>query len=107
MRALGHPASTECPGVYAVAMTAYTEEVRGALAEPPLDLVVLQQLLRDRPVTIDGEPATLDRLCERLAEWWLADETVLYVGLARASVADRVGAHYRTKLGARSPHAGG
>jgi hypothetical protein len=41
-----------------------------------------------------------------LAEFWLPDEVVVYVGLA-TSLRSRVGGYYRTPLGARRPHAGG
>jgi hypothetical protein len=38
---------------------------------------------------------------------WVPNEPILYVGRASTSIADRVNAYYRTRLGARAPHAGG
>jgi hypothetical protein len=46
-------------------------------------------------------------LAARLAAFWLADEVVLYAGLAGTSVHKRVRQYYATPLGAKRPHAGG
>lgn len=62
----------------------------------------------ERPeLTVDGSRGTPASLAERVAEFWRPDENILYVGLAGTSLASRVGAYYKTKLGHRSPHAGG
>jgi hypothetical protein len=38
---------------------------------------------------------------------WLPDEPAVYVGMAGTSLRTRLGQFYSTRLGARSPHAGG
>ena len=68
----------------------------------------LPKLLGLRPeLLLDGRRPTIADLGERLAQCWLPDEPVLYIGLASTSVRARVTAYYNTRLGARKPHAGG
>jgi hypothetical protein len=68
----------------------------------------IEELLRKRPeLRLDGERPSVEALAARIAQFWLADETVLYVGLAGTSLGTRVNQYYKTPLGARRPHAGG
>ncbi|WP_081288327.1 hypothetical protein [Mycobacterium asiaticum] len=95
------------PGVYLVAIA---EAPDNLATEPvcPVSAAAVQQLLDARPeLLLDGRRPTADALADRLASMWLADETVLYIGLAGTSVARRVRQYYKTALGARKPHAGG
>lgn len=101
------PASDE-PGIYVVAMTADTDKVGRTLATCPIDMAAVENLLEVRPkLRVDGKRPEKNALAERVAAFWLPDETILYVGLAGSSIKDRVNAYYTTPLGARSPHAGG
>lgn len=73
----------------------------------PIDLSAVRQLLSARPeLTVDSRRPTADELAQRLSEFWLPDESVLYIGLA-TSLGKRVSQFYQTPLGARRPHAGG
>lgn len=65
-------------------------------------------LARVPGLKLDGqsEPSP-DEVARRLGEFWLCDESILYIGKAGVSLRDRVGAYYRTPLGNRSPHKGG
>jgi hypothetical protein len=95
------------PGVYIVAMTDSFDAV-DVRAECPISEDAVKKLLDVRPeLTVDGVRPTGDELAARISAMWLSDETIVYVGLAGTSVAGRVDAYYRTKLGARRPHAGG
>lgn len=106
--AWGEAPPLTAPGVYVVARDADADSRSGATAVAPLSPERISELLDGRSeLTLDGGRPTATELAERLTTFWLPDETVLYVGLASASVAGRVGAYYRTRLGARSPHAGG
>ncbi len=58
-------------------------------------------------LTVDGIPATPNLLAERLGHFWIPNEPILYIGKASTSLRTRVRQYYSTKLGARSPHAGG
>ncbi len=96
------------PGVYVVSLDADPHSRTGTLPSAPISLDAVSQLLNTRPeLTVDGTRPSADVLCRRVSEFWLPDESVLYVGLAGTSLHDRVQAYYSTKLGRRSPHAGG
>ncbi|MGV0813725.1 hypothetical protein ABQF34_17320 [Mycolicibacterium boenickei] len=95
------------PGVYIVALSKSPDntETRGS---PPISHPAVAALLDARPeLLLDGFRPTAQQLAGRLGSMWFTDETVLYVGLAGASVTKRMGQYYRTALGARQPHAGG
>jgi hypothetical protein len=95
------------PGVYLVARAKDPAALPANLAAP-LSPAALEQLLARCPVTVDGVLAGPHRLAARLAAFWLPDESVIYIGKAGGSVADRVGAYYHTPVGAvRGPHKGG
>jgi hypothetical protein len=104
----GTPLPPTASGVYVVALTPELDiGAAAALASAPLSAHALEHLLMVcDDVRVDGEPATVELLAERLRDFWLAEEPVLYIGLA-SSLRSRVGAYYRTRLGARRPHAGG
>lgn len=102
------PVSEQASGVYVVALTSEEDSSDGALAHAPVDLARVDELLAVRPeLTLDGRRPSARELAERLEAFWLADEVVLYIGLAGTFLRKRVQQYYRTPLGARSPHAGG
>lgn len=95
------------PGVYIVALSGSPD---GADTHdgPPISVPAADALLDARPeLLLDGRRPTAEELAARLGSMWLADETILYVGLAGTSVTKRIGQYYKTPLGARQPHAGG
>jgi hypothetical protein len=97
---------SKVPGVYVVART----DDPSALVSGPaaIDGAAVQQLLDTRAdLLVDGHRPSTETLSQRLASMWLADESVIYVGLAGTSLRTRVRQFYGTRLGARSPHAGG
>ena len=97
---------TEAQGVYVVARTADPSEL--VFGPAAIDGAAVQQLLHTRAeLLVDGRRPSREVLSQRLASMWLPDESVVYVGLARSSLNTRVGQFYGTRLGARSPHAGG
>ncbi len=104
----GSPLPEAGPGVYVVALSDETDILLAARAECPLSAIAVQQLLDARPeLRLDGRRPNTAQLGARLASCWLADEVVVYIGLAGTSLAGRVGDYYTTQLGARRPHAGG
>lgn len=99
--------STSAPGVYGVALTQSLDVIDGTLSRAPIADDVIDEWLEVRPeLTLDGVRPTAEELKRRIEGFWLADETIVYVGLA-TSLAKRLGAYYRTPIGARSPHSGG
>lgn len=96
------------PGVYAVALTGRTDAVAGAMSRCPVSEDAVAELLAVRPeLRVDGGRPTQAELSARLAALWLADESIVYIGLAGTSLRHRVGQYYKTPLGACRPHAGG
>lgn len=96
------------PGVYVVALTPRADSVVEARATCPLSMSAIGELLATRSeLRVDRVRPDANTLATRLAAFWLPDEVVLYVGLAGTSVHARVNAYYGTRIGARSPHAGG
>lgn len=103
----GETAPLDRPGVYTVALSSSPDE-SDARATPPISLGAVEALLDARPeLLLDRRRPTAEELRDRLGTMWLPDETVLYVGLASTSVANRIDQYYKTRLGARQPHTGG
>ncbi len=101
------PPDLDAPGVYFVSLSVDVADVEG-LSIAPIASSAVSRLLGVRPeLRMDGRRPSTETLSARLAEFWLPDEPILYIGLASRSVAARVRQYYRTPLGARSPHAGG
>jgi hypothetical protein len=80
----------------------------GLTTNPPLDLGIVAKWIENVPtLKLDGARPTPEMLTERLSQFWLPDETILYLGKAGTSLRKRVGDYHRTPLGAPRPHAGG
>jgi hypothetical protein len=64
-----------------------------------------------KQILIDNLPADRESLKTRLSEFWLPDETIIYIGKAGPSrsrtLRKRVNEFYLTKLGCDKKHAGG
>lgn len=104
----GTPLPVRRPGVYLVSLNADARSSRRTVARYPVSHQALEELLRSCPeLRLDHRHPTTQDLSKRLAAFWLADEVVLYIGLAGTSLRSRVSAYYRTPLGAKRPHAGG
>ena len=86
----------------------YVVETREALREAPIDRVLVEGWLERVPTLhLDGSRPTAARLAERLGEFWVPEQRIVYIGLTTASLDRRVKDYYRTPLGDRKPHAGG
>jgi len=97
----GTPVRSNRSGVYLV-------EQPAALSAAPIDFNTLGRWIERVPtLTVDGVQPTGRDLAARLHRFWLADQTVLYIGMSAVSIGARVSAYYRTPLGDRRPHAGG
>jgi hypothetical protein len=96
-------------GVYVVSLTEVADEVAGVKAAVPLSDTALSELIAVCPsITLDGEPRPArEQVASRIGSYWLADECVLYIGLAGQPLRSRVRQYYRTPLGAAKPHKGG
>ncbi|MDF9751550.1 hypothetical protein [Arthrobacter sp. ES3-54] len=98
----------DLPGVYVVASTSDLGDPVGLVGAYRHDPRALDALMEICPsVTVDGRPASSHDLAERIGGFWIPETSVLYVGLAGTSVQKRVDQYYGTRIGQRSPHAGG
>jgi hypothetical protein len=103
----GELINSDEPGIYVVS-SVDDVDAEGHDPEPaPIDEKAVARLLELRPeLTTNGiRPDTVE-LAKRLAEFWLPDEHIVYIGLA-SDLHNRVNQFYGTPLGARRPHAGG
>lgn len=104
----GNQVGLDVPGIYVVASTPDLDDPAGHVDSYRPNFEALDALRSVCPrVTVDGFPATSERLAERIGAFWIPETAVLYVGLAGMSVRKRVNQYYSTPIGHRSPHAGG
>lgn len=95
------------PGIYVVAQTADLD-FAGGLQSAPISNEAVEELLAARPeLRVRGRRPSPEELAAALSSMWVPNEPILYIGMTDASVRKRVLAYYRTRLGARQPHAGG
>lgn len=104
----GTQVTLNLPGVYVVASTPDLCDPIGLMGNYHPDPHAFAALKAACPsVTIDGNPASNEELAERINAFWIPDSAILYLGLAGTSVRNRVNQYYGTRIGRRSPHAGG
>jgi transcription elongation factor GreA len=97
----GNPVRVGGPGVYVV-------ELAAPVKTAPIDHQLVGHWIERVPgLTLDSARPTARELAVRLGEFWLPDETVVYIGMTNLSIGGRVGAFVKTPLGDRRPHAGG
>jgi len=97
---------TAGPGVYAIARHWDPDATTAPKME--VDPLRVSQLLALRTeLRVDGVRPCVAELSDRLISLGFSDEPVLYIGLAGSSLHNRLDQFYRTRPGARSPHAGG
>lgn len=105
----GDPVPSNNPGIYIVSLSPDPERNDCPLSSAPIDCAkVASWLSRATGLTIDNEPNSRPKvLAQRLRKYWLADETILYIGQTSQPLRKRVRQYYRHRLGARGPHKGG
>ena len=97
----GNPVRVGGPGIYIV-------ELPGTLKAAPIDHTLVAAWIERVPtLTLDNARPTQRELAVRMGEFWLPDETVLYIGMTNLSIGGRVAELVKTPLGDRRPHAGG
>lgn len=99
----------ECslPGVYCVSISEKAGELK-TIDEYPVSIREVEEWIKYVPgMRIDGNIPTGEDIAQRLSKFWLPKETILYIGKAGSSLRKRVNQYYMTKLGKKSPHAGG
>jgi len=102
------PIPAASPGVYAVSLSNDPAATPQSNIQCLIDPNAIQQWLNVCPaLSLDGQRPVVAALSKRIAEFWLPDEHIVYIGLAGTNLRSRVHQYYRTPIGARKPHAGG
>lgn len=98
----------DVPGVYCVSWSSDPDATRvDSTSYVPSPSAYANLLSACPTISVDGSLATPSTLADRLGNFWLPNEPILYIGKAGTSIRTRVSQYYSTKLGARTPHAGG
>jgi len=100
-------------GVYVVSTSSNPDKHLGITGRPNFDDQQIKLWLSKLPdFQVDGVPATLTNLKNRLAEFWFSDESILYIGKAptrksESGISKRVIEYFTTIIGNGGPHSGG
>ena len=105
----GEPVPEQQAGVYVVA---HAGDPRAAAPEagyePEFAVAEIRTWLDTVPsMMLEGVHPTPDDVCAHLREFWLPDESVLYIGQTGRALRKRLRQYYHTPLGMPKPHAGG
>jgi hypothetical protein len=101
------PLPTNAPGVYIVSLSPDPNQNARVQSIAPIDRGAVQRWIARVPdLELDGSSPAVADLANHLSEFWLPDESTLYIGKA-SSLRNRVRGYYKTPLGDRRPHAGG
>ncbi|CAN5641709.1 hypothetical protein BH23CHL7_BH23CHL7_00950 [soil metagenome] len=93
----GVPEPSRVPGIFVI-------ELPGGGDELPIDSLAVKRWIERVPrMTIDGEPATVSTMMQRLRMFWLPSEPIVYVGRSAKTLGGRLAAIYATPLGDARP----
>lgn len=104
----GTPIPSGAPGVYVISLSADPSSMSGVMKEAPIDPVLVAGWIERVPTfQLDGEDEpSVAAVVACLKEFWLPDETVVYIGKA-THLRSRLRQFVGHRLGDRKPHAGG
>ncbi len=105
----GQDCKSYSPGIYIVSTSEDENQNKGTLPKAPISLEMVKFWI-NKVSTIELDHVKNPRpesICDRLSEFWLPDENILYIGRTTAKLGQRLEQYYDTELGDRSPHAGG
>lgn len=96
-------------GIYIIALTDDPNQNNNTFPQAPLDMAaIMAWLAHATEMTLDKQPhPTTAAIAQRLQQFWLPSETIIYIGKADQPLRKRVGDFYNHKLGRKGPHAGG
>jgi len=105
---------TEKEGIYIVSLSGDPGLNNGILNKIPISKDIIDKWIKkvngfeiDKELTFDS-----DKIVERLSQFWLPDENIIYIGKAPIrsngkGIGNRVKEFYNTDYGEKRPHAGG
>lgn len=96
-------------GVYVISLTPDAQEKPKRLYEmAPIDLGIVKEWIAKVPqIKLDSRKPSAEELAERLKQFWLPDENIVYIGKTDIPIRYRINQFYRTPLGEPRPHRGG
>lgn len=100
-------------GVYIVSTSPDPEKNLGTSVNPNFKEEVIEKWIQELPnFKIDNVEPTLEVIKNRLNEFWLPDENILYIGKAKKRIngealGKRISEYYITEMGDGTPHSGG
>lgn len=107
------PIDCKLEGVYIVSLSDSAES-KITMEELPLSMDILKKWIEKLGYfTLDKkENKDANEIKNRLEEFWISDESILYIGKAplrkkKGGIGNRVKEYYNTPIGKKGPHAGG
>lgn len=100
-------------GIYIVSTSDQADRHNGISKEPQLSNTIILKWIEKLPnFRLDNVVPTLQTLKLRLSEFWLPDESILYIGKAPtrkngSGISKRVTEYFDTVIGDGRPHSGG
>ena len=96
-------------GIYIISTNSDTHYLPSNISSISFDENQLNEWRKNAPnMQLDNEQVTNESLQKRLTQFWLSDETILYIGKAeRQTLSKRVHQYYNHKVGKISNHKGG
>ena len=99
--AWGRPVAGAGPGVFIVELPAPQPKVS---IDPD---AIREWLTRAPDLRLDGQRPSVAELQSRLAQFWLPEQAILFIGSSQKSVGARLAGMYKTPLGERRPQPAG
>ena len=106
----GQPLASSSVGIYIISTCSNPDSNFNLFDTAPIDNSALNFWIKRVPtIQVDGIPASIENLRQRLSSFWLPDENIVYIGQTGSckGLKSRVNQYYCTQLGDRRPHAGG
>ncbi len=99
--------SNEC-GIYIVSLSKNPSENSGILKSAPINIEIVKQWSQVCGLKLDNTSnPSVKAIAQRISEFWLPDESILYIGQTSRPLSIRVDEYYKHELGDSSPHSGG
>ena len=95
-------------GVYIVSLSKDPGKNCGALNSAPIEIKTVEKWSRVCGLELDKDPnSSAKAIAQRLSEFWLPDESILYIGQTSRPLSSRLSEYYKHQLGDSKPHCGG
>ena len=99
---------SDAKGIYVVSLSSDPDKIV-TLPEPSFVDEKIHEWMNNAPgMKLDGQTPSIEVIKERLKQFWLPDETIVYIGqTTKNTLGKRVNQYYKSKIGKGAPHSGG